>query len=124
MEFWKAFRIFEKPITKIVNGAGFERVCSSQKKGFERAVLTKVPEHSYLLLPNTLSQLKMWALSWLPVRVAQYLIGRQYRKSWQTFSSSARSFFICCDALSPKKKSRDRIFCFGIATKIKTIALK
>ena len=54
-----------------------------------RPVLTKVPEDNYLLLPSTLSQLKMWGFGWLPTRVAQYLIGRQYRKSWQNFSTSA-----------------------------------
>jgi len=57
--------------------------------GFEKALLTKVPEDNYLLLPSTLSQLKMWGFGWLPTRVAQYLIGRQYRKSWQNFSTSA-----------------------------------
>lgn len=57
--------------------------------GFERAILTKVPEDNYLLLPSLASQVKMWAFSWLPIRVAQHLIGRQYRKSWTHFSSSA-----------------------------------
>ena len=74
--------------------------------GFEKAILTKVPEDNYLLLPNLLSQLKMWALSWLPIRVAQHIIGKQYRKSWANFSSSASDCGSVASYYSPSINSR------------------
>lgn len=50
-------------------------------QGFEKALLTKVPDSHYLLLPNWHSQAKMWILSFLPSRISQYWAARKYRRS-------------------------------------------
>merc|ERR1712203_1215537 len=50
-------------------------------KGFEKALLVKVPNDHYLLLPTMVSQLKMSLLSLLPQKLAQYWASRKYRKS-------------------------------------------
>eukprot|EP00094_Tigriopus_californicus_P008928 TCALIF_08604-PA protein Name:"Similar to Bdh1 D-beta-hydroxybutyrate dehydrogenase, mitochondrial (Rattus norvegicus)" AED:0.12 eAED:0.12 QI:0/0/0/1/1/1/5/0/342 len=50
-------------------------------RGFEKAIMTKVPDEKYLLLPNWRSQLKMWIIGCLPEKWSQYLIARRYRKS-------------------------------------------
>ncbi len=49
--------------------------------GFDRAVMTKVPDDKYLLLPSWGSQLRLRMLSMLPERVSQKLVARRYRKS-------------------------------------------
>ncbi|CAB4068298.1 E1.1.1.30 [Lepeophtheirus salmonis] len=53
----------------------------SLMRGFENALLTKVPDDNYLLLPTLYSQIKMITLSLLPLRLSQYLVSRRYRHS-------------------------------------------
>jgi len=50
-------------------------------KGFEKALLVKVPNDHYLLLPTMVSQLKMTILSAFPQKLAQYWASRKYKKS-------------------------------------------
>jgi NAD(P)-dependent dehydrogenase (short-subunit alcohol dehydrogenase family) len=57
--------------------------------GFEKAILTKVPDDRYLLLPNMVTQVKMTLLNFIPDRISQKLIARRYRKSLPTVSANA-----------------------------------
>lgn len=59
--------------------------------GFEKAILTKVPDESYLLLPNLRQHIKMSILSWLPGMVSQFWIARQYQKAWSSRSTDFKS---------------------------------
>ena len=47
-------------------------------RGFERAMLTVVPDKSYLILPTWGNQFKMGLLSVLPASWAQRLLSRRY----------------------------------------------
>jgi len=49
--------------------------------GFEKAMLTKVPNDHYLLLPTWHSQLKMTILGYLPQVLAQKWAAKKYRKA-------------------------------------------
>ena len=50
-------------------------------RGFEEALLAKVPDSSYLLMPNMRQQLKMSLIGMLPNVWAQRLLHRRYSKS-------------------------------------------
>lgn len=57
------------------------RLPASLMKGFEQALLTKVPEKQYLLMPTLLSRIKMVLLSCLPSALAQHLLAARYQRS-------------------------------------------
>ena len=50
-------------------------------RGFEEALLAKVPDSSYLLMPNMRQRMKMSLLGMLPNKLAQRLLHRRYSKS-------------------------------------------
>ena len=50
-------------------------------RGFEEALLAKVPDSSYLLMPNMRQQLKMSLIGMMPKVWAQRLLHRRYSKS-------------------------------------------
>ena len=50
-------------------------------KGFEKAMLTQVPDENYLLLPTWISQLKMRILGLLPQKLGQKWAAMKYRKA-------------------------------------------
>jgi len=49
--------------------------------GFDKAMLTKVPDNHYLLLPTWHSQLKMTIIGFLPQIFAQKWAAQKYRKA-------------------------------------------
>jgi len=49
--------------------------------GFQRALLDKVPEKNYLLMPTLISRLKMILLNNIPSPLSQNIIAHRYRKS-------------------------------------------
>lgn len=60
-------------------------------QGFEKALLTKVPDESYMFLPNMYSQVKMTILGFIPSSISQRLVGRKYQKSLPTLPTSQNS---------------------------------
>jgi len=54
---------------------------TSFMSGFQRALLDKVPEKSYLLMPTLISRIKMNFLNIIPSTWAQRIIASRYRKS-------------------------------------------
>jgi len=53
----------------------------SMLRGFEQALLAKVPERRYLLLPSWQNWIKMVLLGLIPTEWAQQILARRYRKS-------------------------------------------
>jgi len=58
-------------------------------RGFEQALLEKVPQRSYLLLPSWRNRLKMLLLGLLPSVWAQRILARRYEKSTPLLASKA-----------------------------------
>jgi len=58
-------------------------------RGFEKAIMVKVPEERYMLLPNFFTQVKMTVLNFLPDRWSQKMIARNYRKTLPPVSANA-----------------------------------
>jgi len=52
--------------------------------GFQRALLDKVPEKQYLLMPTVISRVKIILLSIIPPSWAQNIVANRYRKSLPT----------------------------------------
>jgi len=61
---------------------------SSLLTGFEDALLVKVPDRSYLLLPTWQQRVKMAVLGFLPSVWAQRLLARRYHKSTPLVSTA------------------------------------
>lgn len=60
-------------------------------RGFEEALLAKVPDRTYMLLPSLQNRVKMVLLSLLPTVLAQRVLARRYHKTTPVVDKGSQS---------------------------------